>query len=89
VSRSPRSRFIGSALVLSALASSLVGSPASATSKTRWVDDDGKAGTSSCSGSKTAYTTIQKGVNAAGEGDTVKVCPGTYVGTVTSLARAP
>ena len=58
-------------------------SPANAAGKTRWVDDDGKAGTTTCSGSKTAYKSIQKAVSASGAGDTVKVCPGTYVGPVT------
>ncbi len=83
MSSSPRSRFVGSTLLLSSLALSMLVSPASAAGKTRWVDDDGKVGSSSCSGTKTAYRTIQKGVNAAGAGDTVKVCPGTYVGPVT------
>ena len=80
---SNRSRFVGSALLLSSVALSMLASPASAAGRTRWVDDDGKVGTSGCSGTRTAYKTIQKGVNAAGAGDTVKVCPGTYVGPVT------
>ena len=66
----------------------MLASPASAAGTTRWVDDDGKVGTSSCSGTRTAYKTIQKGVNAAAAGDTVKVCPGTYVGASASRARS-
>ncbi|MCY7418993.1 MAG: hypothetical protein LH650_10945 [Chloroflexi bacterium] len=59
------------------------GKPRQRAGRTRWVDDDGKVGTISCSGTRTAYKTIQKGVNAAGTGDIVKVFPGTYVGPVT------
>lgn len=77
-----RSRVFTGALVLAAIAGASLASTVSAAGATRWVDDDGKVGTSSCSGTRTAYKTIQKGVNAASEGDTVKVCPGTYVGTV-------
>ena len=83
MSRSSMSRVLGSALVLSTVAISLLVAPASAAGKTRWVDDDGKAGASSCSGTKTAYKKIQSAVTASGAGDTVKVCPGTYVGHVT------
>ena len=81
--RSARSRSIGAMMVLSALALVAVASPASAAGKTRWVDDDGKAGSTSCSGSGTAYKKIQSAVTASAAGDTVKVCPGTYVGKVT------
>jgi parallel beta-helix repeat protein len=74
-------------LAIGALVGSLVASlPASvsaATVTTRWVDDDGKVSSTSCNGtSKSAYKTIQKGVDAANAADVVKVCPGTYVGKV-------
>jgi hypothetical protein len=83
VPRSARSRSIGAMMVLSALALASLASPVSAAGKTRWVDDDGKTGTTSCSGTRTAYKKIQSAVTASAAGDTVKVCPGTYVGSVT------
>ena len=81
--RSARSRSIGAMMVLSALALASLASPVSAAGKTRWVDDDGKTSTTSCSGTRTAYKKIQSAVTASAAGDTVKVCPGTYVGSVT------
>jgi hypothetical protein len=83
VSRSHRTRYLGGTAALVALGISLLVGPASASGTTRWVDDDGKAGSSSCSGTHTAYKSIQKAVTASGAGDIVKVCPGTYVGPVT------
>jgi hypothetical protein len=65
------------------VSATLVAPTSAATVTTRWVDDDGKAGPSSCNGTRTAHRTIQKGVNAADSYDVVKVCPGTYVGRVT------
>lgn len=72
-----------SALVLATLAFALVAAPASAAGKTRWVDDDGKAGSAGCDAKASAFKTVQKAVTASGAGDTVRVCPGTYVGFVT------
>ncbi|MFO0839493.1 MAG: hypothetical protein U1D55_13335 [Phycisphaerae bacterium] len=48
---------------------------------TTWVvDDDGFARPSDCDDVATpAFTTIQAAVNAAGPGDTIKICPGLYV----------
>lgn len=52
---------------------------ASASPRTRWVDDDGRAGPGGCGGSRHAHHSIQSAVDASGRGDTVAVCPGTYV----------
>ncbi len=43
------------------------------------VDVDGLASSTDCNASfPTAYTTIQSAINAASNGNTIKVCPGTY-----------
>jgi len=43
------------------------------------VDDDGLASDTDCDApTPTAYTTIQAAINAASNGNTIKVCPGTY-----------
>lgn len=70
--------------VVTALVSLLSVSPVSAgkSKVTRWVDDDGKAGPTSCSGKKTAKKKIQSAVNASDTNDVIIVCPGTYTGTV-------
>ncbi|MBX3032143.1 MAG: right-handed parallel beta-helix repeat-containing protein [Chloroflexi bacterium] len=75
--RNRMTRFVAAA-TLAVLATSLIGSAASAAPKTRWVDDDGKAGPNGCNGGATASKTIQGAINAAGPGDTIQVCPGTY-----------
>jgi len=74
---------IAALFVIAPLAVAIVAAPASASGTTRWVDKDGHAGPSACSGSATAKTTIQKAINASAANDTVKVCPGTYVEKVT------
>lgn len=66
------------ALLLAALAGSLIAAPASAAGAVRWVDDDGHRGATGCDGSKTAFAEIQGAIDASGPGDIVKVCPGTY-----------
>lgn len=75
--RNRMTRFVAAA-TMAVLATSLIGGVASAAPKTRWVDDDGKAGPNGCNGSATAAKTIQGAIDAAGPGDTIKVCPGTY-----------
>jgi parallel beta-helix repeat protein len=56
--------------------------PASAVSvsatRTRWVDDDGKAGPHGCGGSKAATKRIRTAINKSDKNDVVIVCPGTY-----------
>jgi parallel beta-helix repeat protein len=74
---------VAALFVIAPLAVAMVAAPASASGTTRWVDKDGHAGPSGCSGSATAKTTIQKAVNASAANDTIKVCPGTYVEKVT------
>lgn len=54
--------------------------PTTAAAKTRWVDDDGKAGPTSCAGTAVAPKTVQPAIKASAASDTVKVCPGTYTG---------
>lgn len=48
---------------------------------THYVDQDGTydAAGGTCNGSDSCGTSIQAAVNSAGPGDTVRVCPGTYV----------
>lgn len=55
--------------------------PAFASAATLVVDDDGTydAGTSGCDGADASFTTINAANTAAVNGDTVFVCPGTYV----------
>jgi hypothetical protein len=76
--RSSRARLVVAATT-ALLALIVLSLPASAgPPTTRWVDDDGHAGPSGCSGTSVAYTKIQPAINASAEGDTINVCPGTY-----------
>ncbi len=43
------------------------------------VDDDGQGTPASCDASTPAFATVSSAIGAAGGGDTVLVCPGTYV----------
>ncbi|MFN8519734.1 MAG: right-handed parallel beta-helix repeat-containing protein [Chloroflexota bacterium] len=71
---------------ISALLMLCAAAPASAASvgsrTTRWVDDDGKAGPSSCGGSRSASTKIQSAINKSDRNDVVIVCPGSYTGLI-------
>jgi hypothetical protein len=69
-------------LVVLAASAAAITPASAATSTTRWVDDDGHAGPSGCSGSATAAKNIQKAVDNSNQDDVVIVCPGTYVGQV-------
>lgn len=70
-------RFFSSIATAGVLLLALGGAPAAAAA-TLVVDDDGMASAASCDATTTAYGTIQSAVDAAGPGDTVKVCPGSY-----------
>jgi polygalacturonase len=63
---------------IAAACSLVAGGSGAAEAATRWVAKDGKAGPSSCSGTRNAAKTIQAAVTASAAGDTVVVCPGTY-----------
>lgn len=72
-------------MALGALCAGIAAAPVAAgfpTGTTRFVDDDGRAGTSNCRGHHVVPTSIQAAVDAAIAGDTILVCPGTYVGQV-------
>jgi hypothetical protein len=67
---------LGATALLAATALAVVAAPIHAAGKTRWVDDDGKAGGGGgCSGPATAFRKVQPAVNASGAGETVRVCP--------------
>jgi hypothetical protein len=78
----PRRRLFAIATLIGVLAAALV-VPTTAAGKTRWVDDDGKAGPTGCGGTAKAARKVADAVVASAAGDTVKVCPGTYTGKVT------
>jgi hypothetical protein len=71
---------VGAVALLSVMAVSPVS--AGGGTATRWVDDDGRAGPTGCSGARRARTSIQDAVNASDTNDVIKVCPGTYTGRV-------
>src|SRR2546427_9445426 len=59
----------------------VVGVPVEAAT-TLVVDDDGLASPSDCNDATPTYMTISAAVAAANPGDTIKVCPGTYIENV-------
>ena len=66
-----------------ALGALVLGSPAPAAAGgpvTRWVDDDGHAGSRGCDTTRSAFRTVQPAIDASGPGDTIVVCPGSYSG---------
>jgi hypothetical protein len=75
-----RKTFWAMALALSLL---LLGGGQALAATTRAVDDDGMATPNNCDAATPASPTIQGAVDAAGPGDTIKVCPGTYNEQVT------
>ena len=67
----------------------LTGPATSAYSQTTWlVDDDGSATATDCDGTGAAFLLPSAALVAAANGDTVLVCPGTYVGRVFFLGKA-
>jgi hypothetical protein len=67
---------------IAAIAVASIAAPASAGTSTRYVDDDGTAGAAGCNGSRSVPSTIADGIDAAGPGDTILVCPGKYRETI-------
>jgi nitrous oxidase accessory protein NosD len=59
----------------------LLGTPgpvAAGGSRTRWVDDDGRAGSRGCDATRSTFGDVQSAIDASGPGDTIVVCPGRY-----------
>jgi parallel beta-helix repeat protein len=55
---------------------------------TRIVDDDAQGSATNCDDTTTAFATVGAAVAAAGSGDTVLVCPGTYVENINFSGKA-
>src|SRR5687768_7233638 len=66
----------------------VVVAPVAAVPATFVVDDDAMASASNCGAADAAYTTIQSAVDAAGPGDNVIVCPGTYAESQVLIEKA-
>jgi hypothetical protein len=76
-----------SRMKIRALATALVclmvmGVRSAAAATTRVVDDDGMGSVADCNDSTPAFLSISAAVIASSSGDTIKVCPGTYVENV-------
>lgn len=80
-------RRAGMALLLALMAAGLVGAPTTlaAGGVTRMVDDDGHAAVGDCHGHHNVKKQIQVAIGAAGDGDTILVCPGTYEEQILAL----
>ena len=72
-----------STLAVVAMAMSLTAVSSASAATTRAVDDDAQATARDCNARTPASPTIQGAVNASAPGDTIIVCPGTYVEQVT------
>lgn len=55
---------------------------------TRVVDDDGQGTSANCDAATAAFMTVGAAITAAAAGDTVLVCPGTYIETVNFGGKA-
>lgn len=67
---------------IATIAVASIAAPASAGTSTLYVDDDGTAGAAGCTGALNVPSTIADGIEAAGPGDTILVCPGRYRETI-------
>ena len=82
------SRWPSRALAAGSVAAFLLLPAAAAAQVTRMVDDDGMASSASCDDTTAAFTTPRAAIVAAANGDTVLVCPGTYLGMVSFSGKA-
>lgn len=72
-------RLHAGAVVLTILLGMVAATPVGAAApKTRWVDDDGKAGSAGCGATRATFRRIQSAIDASKTGDTIIVCPGRY-----------
>ncbi len=78
-----RRALLGMSLTLGLAAALMPGAAMAAGGTIRMVDNDGHASPGHCGASATRPTHIQAAIDAAHAGDTVLVCPGTYVEQVT------
>src|SRR3712207_1982551 len=75
--------------IAAGLSLSVLAFAASASAQTiRMVDDDGQASTLSCDGAGSAHTNVPAAITAAVDGDTVLVCPGTYIVNINMGGKA-